>query len=194
MSLIISSLFYNLKDSTSSFYSRGALLFYAVLINAFASALEVLYPFPFRAQYSSFLSDLHFIRPTPDRSWKPNARSEDNQLAGRIIVQSCRSTSVSTFKTRDFMQSTLVIAGLKTKHKRLNHDFLQCLAFACHWIFEPAEELHEVEARPQRDAVEMFLAGDAGLNEGGMEVEEGRLERFEKVLDDWGGGDEVEVG
>jgi hypothetical protein len=98
------------------------------------------------------------------------------------------------FQTRDFMQSTLVIAGLKTKHKRLNHDFLQCLAFACHWIFEPAEELHEVEARPQRDAVEMFLAGDAGLNEGGMEVEEGRLERFEKVLDDWGGGDEVEVG
>ncbi|KAJ7670485.1 hypothetical protein B0H14DRAFT_3538457 [Mycena olivaceomarginata] len=31
MSLIISSLFYNLKDSTSSFYSRGALLFYSML-------------------------------------------------------------------------------------------------------------------------------------------------------------------
>lgn len=42
MTLIISSVFYNLKDSTSSFFSRGALLFYAVLINAFASALEVL--------------------------------------------------------------------------------------------------------------------------------------------------------
>ncbi|KAF7349230.1 hypothetical protein MSAN_01712400 [Mycena sanguinolenta] len=41
MSLIISSVFYNLKDSTSSFFSRGALLFYAVLINAFASALEI---------------------------------------------------------------------------------------------------------------------------------------------------------
>ncbi|KAJ7627633.1 ABC-2 type transporter-domain-containing protein [Mycena polygramma] len=41
MTLIISSVFYNLKDSTSSFYSRGALLFYAVLINAFASALEI---------------------------------------------------------------------------------------------------------------------------------------------------------
>ncbi|KAJ7910672.1 ABC-2 type transporter-domain-containing protein [Mycena leptocephala] len=41
MTLIISSVFYNLKDSTSSFFSRGALLFYAVLINAFASALEI---------------------------------------------------------------------------------------------------------------------------------------------------------
>ncbi|KAJ6631165.1 ABC transporter CDR4 [Mycena sp. CBHHK59/15] len=41
MTLLISSVFYNLHDSTSSFYSRGALLFYAVLINAFASALEI---------------------------------------------------------------------------------------------------------------------------------------------------------
>ncbi|KAF8189914.1 ABC-2 type transporter-domain-containing protein [Mycena galopus ATCC 62051] len=41
MSLLISSVFYNLKDSTSSFYGRGSLLFYAVLINAFASALEI---------------------------------------------------------------------------------------------------------------------------------------------------------
>ncbi|KAJ7695504.1 hypothetical protein B0H17DRAFT_1056061 [Mycena rosella] len=41
MTLIISSVFYNLKDSTTSFYSRGALLFYAVLINAFASSLEI---------------------------------------------------------------------------------------------------------------------------------------------------------
>ncbi|KAJ7160558.1 ABC-2 type transporter-domain-containing protein [Mycena crocata] len=42
MTLIISSVFYNLEDSTSSFFSRSALLFYAVLINAFASALEIL--------------------------------------------------------------------------------------------------------------------------------------------------------
>ncbi|KAJ7128069.1 ABC-2 type transporter-domain-containing protein [Mycena filopes] len=41
MTLIISSVFYNLPLNTSSFYSRGALLFYAVLINAFASALEI---------------------------------------------------------------------------------------------------------------------------------------------------------
>ncbi|TXT15780.1 hypothetical protein VHUM_00283 [Vanrija humicola] len=42
MSLIISSIFYNLQPVTSSFYSRGALLFFAVLINAFGSALEIL--------------------------------------------------------------------------------------------------------------------------------------------------------
>jgi len=35
------SVFYNLDDSTASFYSRGVLLFFAILLNAFASALEV---------------------------------------------------------------------------------------------------------------------------------------------------------
>ena len=42
MALIIGSVFYNLNDDTSSFYSRGALLFFAVLLNAFSSALEIL--------------------------------------------------------------------------------------------------------------------------------------------------------
>lgn len=38
MALIIGSVFYNLPDNTSSFYGRGALLFFAVLLNAFSSA------------------------------------------------------------------------------------------------------------------------------------------------------------
>ncbi|KAK7058385.1 Multidrug resistance protein [Paramarasmius palmivorus] len=42
MSLIISSIFYNLQPDTESFYSRSALLFYAVLMNAFSSVLEIL--------------------------------------------------------------------------------------------------------------------------------------------------------
>jgi pleiotropic drug resistance (PDR) family protein len=42
MALIIGSVFFNLKDDTSSFYARGALLFFAVLLNAFSSALEIL--------------------------------------------------------------------------------------------------------------------------------------------------------
>ncbi|OOF95383.1 hypothetical protein ASPCADRAFT_207854 [Aspergillus carbonarius ITEM 5010] len=42
MALIIGSVFYNLEPTTSSFYSRGALLFFAVLLNAFSSALEIL--------------------------------------------------------------------------------------------------------------------------------------------------------
>ncbi|KUI69409.1 ABC transporter CDR4 [Cytospora mali] len=42
MALIISSVFYNLQMTTSSFYQRGALLFFACLMNAFASALEIL--------------------------------------------------------------------------------------------------------------------------------------------------------
>ncbi|KAK8052265.1 hypothetical protein PG993_003650 [Apiospora rasikravindrae] len=42
MSLIISSLFYNLQETTASFYSRSAVLFVAILMNAFSSALEIL--------------------------------------------------------------------------------------------------------------------------------------------------------
>lgn len=40
--LVISSVFYNLDHGTDSFYSRSALLFFAVLMNAFSSALEIL--------------------------------------------------------------------------------------------------------------------------------------------------------
>ncbi|KAF5024207.1 hypothetical protein F66182_3721 [Fusarium sp. NRRL 66182] len=42
MSLIIGSVFFNLDETSSSFFQRGALLFFAVLMNAFASALEIL--------------------------------------------------------------------------------------------------------------------------------------------------------
>ncbi|EFZ02795.1 ABC transporter [Metarhizium robertsii] len=42
MALIIGSVFYNLDDTSSSFFQRGALLFFACLMNAFASALEIL--------------------------------------------------------------------------------------------------------------------------------------------------------
>ncbi|KAF5011625.1 hypothetical protein FDECE_2288 [Fusarium decemcellulare] len=42
MSLIIGSVFYNLEQTSSSFFQRGALLFFACLVNAFSSALEIL--------------------------------------------------------------------------------------------------------------------------------------------------------
>lgn len=42
MALVISSVFYNLQPNTASFTSRGALLFFAILMNAFSSALEIL--------------------------------------------------------------------------------------------------------------------------------------------------------
>lgn len=41
MALVIGSVFYNLPNDTGSLYSRGALLFFAILLAAFASALEV---------------------------------------------------------------------------------------------------------------------------------------------------------
>ncbi|SPO07503.1 probable ABC1 transport protein [Cephalotrichum gorgonifer] len=42
MGLVISSVFFNIGMTTDSFFQRGALLFFACLMNAFASALEIL--------------------------------------------------------------------------------------------------------------------------------------------------------
>ncbi|KAM0566184.1 hypothetical protein ACHAP9_007593 [Verticillium nonalfalfae] len=42
MALILGSMFFNLKEDTSSFYYRGGIIFFALLLNAFASQLEVL--------------------------------------------------------------------------------------------------------------------------------------------------------
>ena len=42
MALILSSVFYNLSQTTDSFYYRGAAMFFAVLYNAFASLLEIM--------------------------------------------------------------------------------------------------------------------------------------------------------
>ncbi|KAG7139118.1 ABC multidrug transporter C like protein [Verticillium longisporum] len=42
MGLVLGSAFYNLSGDTSSFYPRGAVVFFALLFNAFASELEVL--------------------------------------------------------------------------------------------------------------------------------------------------------
>lgn len=41
MALVIGSIFYNLRNDTNALYSRGALLFFAILLASFASALEV---------------------------------------------------------------------------------------------------------------------------------------------------------
>ncbi|KAK0644573.1 ABC-2 type transporter-domain-containing protein [Cercophora newfieldiana] len=42
MCLVIASVFFNLQPNTNSFFQRGALLFFACLMNAFASAMEIL--------------------------------------------------------------------------------------------------------------------------------------------------------
>ena len=41
MALVVSSIFYDLELTTESFFQRGALIFFACLLNAFSSALEV---------------------------------------------------------------------------------------------------------------------------------------------------------
>lgn len=42
MALILGSVFYNMAETTNSFFQRGAVLFFAVLLNAFGAALEIL--------------------------------------------------------------------------------------------------------------------------------------------------------
>jgi hypothetical protein len=44
MSLVLGSVFYNLPPTTSSFFGRETLLFFAILFNALSSALEVCPP------------------------------------------------------------------------------------------------------------------------------------------------------
>ena len=41
MGLIVSSVFYNLQNTTEHLFSRAGLLFFSILLNAFASMLEV---------------------------------------------------------------------------------------------------------------------------------------------------------
>lgn len=48
LGLIISSLFYNLDQTTNSLYYRGAAMFFAVLFNAFSSLLEIMLLFEAR--------------------------------------------------------------------------------------------------------------------------------------------------
>jgi len=42
MALIVTSIFFNLQLTTGSFFQRAALIFFAILMNAFSSALEIL--------------------------------------------------------------------------------------------------------------------------------------------------------
>ena len=41
LAIILGSVFYNLPETSDSFYGRGALLFFATLLNAFISGFEV---------------------------------------------------------------------------------------------------------------------------------------------------------
>jgi hypothetical protein len=41
LSIVIGSVFFNLPNDNSSLYSRGVLLYFAIMLAAFASALEV---------------------------------------------------------------------------------------------------------------------------------------------------------
>lgn len=41
LALVLGSMFYDLKEDSSSFYYRGALIFFSLILNAFASQLEV---------------------------------------------------------------------------------------------------------------------------------------------------------
>ncbi|KAF9690735.1 hypothetical protein EKO04_011273 [Ascochyta lentis] len=60
MSVVVGSVFYNLAEDTNSFFARGSLLFFAVLINATGSALEILTLYAQREAFASMLVDLPY--------------------------------------------------------------------------------------------------------------------------------------
>ncbi|KAL8945039.1 MAG: hypothetical protein Q9216_000023 [Gyalolechia sp. 2 TL-2023] len=75
MALVVGSVFYDLPNDTRSLYSRGALLFFAILLSAFASALEILTLYAQRpivekqskyAFYHPFAEATGFTIPTKD--------------------------------------------------------------------------------------------------------------------------------
>lgn len=76
IALIIGSVFYNMPTDTSSFFLRGALLFFAVLMNAFASILEVC-PLDLDGYvlHLTERSDSYTIRPTTYRGKTYSIRS-----------------------------------------------------------------------------------------------------------------------
>jgi hypothetical protein len=66
MALVIASVFYNMQPNTNSFFQRGAVLFFAILMNAFGSALEVS-SLNVINKVLLMGSDSYFIRTTIDR-------------------------------------------------------------------------------------------------------------------------------
>lgn len=66
MALVIGSVFYNLPNDTGHLYSRGALLFFAILLAAFSSALEARLP---STEYRALLTvvDSGSLCATPNR-------------------------------------------------------------------------------------------------------------------------------
>ena len=65
MALIIGSVFYNLPFNTGSFYSRGALLFFAILLNAFSSSLEVRDQFSLLSIATEWIADVVYADTDP---------------------------------------------------------------------------------------------------------------------------------
>lgn len=81
MAVVIGSVFYNLPNESSALYSRSALLFFAVLLAAFASALEV------RLHLQSLTglltwADLDFVCTTSNRG---------EAIKVRLLPSICRS-------------------------------------------------------------------------------------------------------
>ena len=88
LAFIIASVFYDLPDGTQSFYGRGALLFFAILMNAFASALEV---FQRSAKSEEMLTQLDI-----DPLCTTTDRRETFPI--RAVPSVCRGSSISTLR------------------------------------------------------------------------------------------------
>ena len=106
MALIIGSVFYNLPADTGSFYSRGALLFFAILLNAFSSYLEVkTHPYSISTTRLIQLTDSHDLCSASHRRktvqiciLSPLVRTEDplRVSSERALTHATRSEAIAS--------------------------------------------------------------------------------------------------
>ena len=76
LAIILGSVFYNLPETTDSFYSRGALLFFATLLNAFTSGFEV---------RKSAVAEI-FFADIPSKAWDAMGAATDSRKASDVCL------------------------------------------------------------------------------------------------------------
>lgn len=68
LSIVIGSVFYGLPNDNAALYSRGVLLYFSIMLAAFASALEVLFvPFLMQKIALTLRADLGAVRAAAHR-------------------------------------------------------------------------------------------------------------------------------
>lgn len=117
--IIVSSIFYNLSETTAAFQNRAVLLFFVILMNAFSSILEIISLYAKRkivekhARYVQHGSMLHSTRQTLTRL---GMHCTIQALKHSLQSSSTYRTRLSTFLSRISRYTLWAISGGKQVH------------------------------------------------------------------------------